>query len=388
MSAPQRTILHVDMDAFFASVEQRDHPEHRGKPLVVGGYERGVVAAASYEARKYGIRSAMPMSQALARCPALVRMPSRMDVYQQESRKVFNLFRRLTPEVEGLSVDEAFLDVSGSLRLFGTARQMAQALKTAIREASDLTCSVGIAPNKLVAKIASDYDKPDGLVEVRQEDVQAFLDPLSISVLPGLGPTAAERLAGSGIMTIKQLRTMTEHELFGILGSQALRFRRLARGQDGRGVQRQRKEKSMSAERTFAQDLIGDEPLLAALAGLVDSVSARARDKDLKARTIRLKIRLRNFRTLSRQTTLTPPSADMATLYEGARELLYRWRRDYPTDPVRLLGFGMTDLVSTEAQELFEPETSRVDPTADAIRHRFGHGTIMRARQLRSGGKP
>lgn len=385
MSDPQRTILHVDMDAFFASVEQRDHPEHRGKPLVVGGYERGVVAAASYEARKFGIHSAMPMSQALARCPDLIRMPSRMAIYQRDSRTVFDLFRRLTPDVEGLSVDEAFLDVSGSIKLFGSARQMAQALKKAIWEATELTCSVGIAPNKLVAKIASDYDKPDGLVEVPPEDVQTFLDPLTISVLPGLGPTAAERLAGSGIMTIKQLRAMTEHELFGILGNQALRFRRLARGQDSRSVQRQRKEKSMSAERTFAQDLTSDEALLAALAGLVDKVSARARDKELRARTIRLKIRLKNFRTLSRQCTLTPPSADMTTLYDGARELLQRWREDYPTDAVRLLGFGMTDLVSAHGQELFAPDSATVDPAADAIRHRFGDGTIMRARQLGGG---
>lgn len=385
MSDPQRTILHVDMDAFFASVEQRDHPEHRGKPLVVGGYERGVVAAASYEARKFGIRSAMPMSQALSRCPDLIRMPSRMAVYQAESKTVFGLFRRLTPEVEGLSVDEAFLDVSASTKLFGSARQMAEALKHAILEATALTCSVGIGPNKLIAKIASDYDKPDGLVEVRPQDVQSFLDPLSIAVLPGLGPTAAERLAGSGIMTLKQLRTMTEHELFGILGNQALRFRRLAQGQDSRSVQRQRREKSMSAERTFAKDLTGNEALLAALAGLVDSVSARARDKDLKARTIKLKIRLTNFKTLSRQCTLTPPSSDMTTLYGGARELLARWREDYPTEPVRLLGFGLSDLVPAQGQELFQPDASRLDPAADAIRHRFGQDLIKRARQLGSG---
>ncbi|MEJ2275456.1 MAG: DNA polymerase IV, partial [Woeseiaceae bacterium] len=207
MPSAARSILHVDMDAFYASVEQRDDPALRGRPLVVGGTgNRGVVAAASYEAREFGVRSAMPMRDALRRCPGLLRVRPRMAHYQAVSRQIFGIFRRFTPLVEGLSLDEAFLDVSASVRLFGAPVDIARAIKQQIRDATGLTASVGVAENKLVAKIASDLDKPDGLTVVYPEDYERRLDPLSVAVIPGIGKETQKRMAGTGIETVRDLR--------------------------------------------------------------------------------------------------------------------------------------------------------------------------------------
>jgi DNA polymerase-4 len=208
-----RKILHVDMDAFYASVEQRDRPELRGKPVVVGGDVRGVVAAASYEARKFGIRSAMPMREAERRCPDLVRIPVRMAHYQAVSDEVFAVFHQFTPLVEGLSLDEAFLDVTGSVSLFGSAESIARTIKARIRERTGLTASVGVAPNKLVAKIASDLDKPDGLVVVPAGNLQSILNPLPVRVIPGIGPRTGNRLERAGIRTIAELRAAPDSVL-------------------------------------------------------------------------------------------------------------------------------------------------------------------------------
>ena len=251
MSEP-RTILHVDMDAFYASVEQRDNPELRGLPVVVGGgTNRGVVAAASYESRVYGIRSAMPMAEARRRCPHLVRIKPRMSHYQDVSREIFTVFREFTPIVEGLSLDEAFLDVSSVRRLFGTGREIAVSIKERIRERTRLTASVGVAENKLVAKIASDLDKPDGLVIINAANVHARLDPLPVSVIPGVGTQTLKQLHAADIRTIADLRRADDRVLEPVFGRFTRKTRDRAAGIDDRPVVPSRAEKSISSEETF-----------------------------------------------------------------------------------------------------------------------------------------
>jgi DNA polymerase-4 len=252
MSPAVRSILHVDMDAFYASVEQRDNPELRGRPVVVGGgTNRGVVAAASYEARKFGIRSAMPMAEALRRCPELCRVRSRMSLYQAVSEQVFEIFRRFTPVVEGLSLDEAFLDVSSSLALFGSPVEIAGAIKREILAATELTASVGVARNKLVAKIASELDKPDGLTVLFPEHYSARLDPLPVAVIPGIGRETLKRLDRVGIHTVRELRTAADRDLEPIFGRFTTKTRDRAAGIDDRPVVASREEKSISAEETY-----------------------------------------------------------------------------------------------------------------------------------------
>ena len=237
MSTSTRSILHVDMDAFYASVEQRDEPALRGKPLVVGGTgNRGVVAAASYEAREYGIRSAMPMRDAIRRCPDLLRVRPRMAHYQAVSKQVFEVFRRFTPLVEGLSLDEAFLDVSGSVALFGDPVEIARSIKQQIFDTTQLTASVGVAVNKLVAKIASDLEKPDGLTVIYPDDYERLLDPLAVSVIPGIGKETLRRLSGTSISTLRELRLAEDRVLGPIFGRYAAKTTARAAGMDDRPV--------------------------------------------------------------------------------------------------------------------------------------------------------
>jgi DNA polymerase-4 len=251
-----RVILHVDMDAFYASIEQRDNPDLRGKAVVVGGgANRGVVAAASYESRVFGIRSAMPMAEACRRCPDLVRVAPRMAHYRDVSRKIFAVFNEFTPLVEGLSLDEAFLDVTSSRRLFGSGRRIGLAIKDRIRECTSLTASVGVAANKLVAKIASDLDKPDGLVVVGPGQVNAVLDPLPVSAIPGIGKRTLERLDTVGVHTIAELRRAPDRDLEPVFGRFTRKTRERASGIDDRPVITARSEKSISNEQTYEADL-------------------------------------------------------------------------------------------------------------------------------------
>ncbi len=254
-----REILHIDMDAFFASVEQLDDPSLRGEPVLVGGAERrGVVAAASYEARPFGIHSAMPMAEALRRCRHAIVVPPRRHRYEEVSASIFAVFRRFTPLVEGLSVDEAFLDVTASRGLFGDGEAIARRIRQAIRAETGLTASAGVAPSKFVAKIASDFDKPDGLVVVRPEEVRAFLDPLPIERMWGVGPKAAARLHGLGYVTLRDLAEADVRRLEATLGSWGGEVARLARGEDEREVVSEREAKSIGAEETYDED--SDEP--------------------------------------------------------------------------------------------------------------------------------
>jgi len=387
--AGARNILHVDMDAFYASVEQRDDPSLRGKPLVVGGgSNRGVVAAASYESRQFGIRSAMPMREAMRRCPQLISVRPRMAHYQAVSKQVFEVFRSFTPLVEGLSLDEAFLDVSDSLAIFGTDVAIAASIKQKILQETGLTASVGVAPNKLVAKIASDLDKPDGLVVVTEENMRSILDPLPAQVIPGIGRETLARLKRQRIVTIRDLRTAPDRILIPIFGRFAGRARDRASGIDHRPVVASRGDKSISAEETFEQDLTRIEDMQRELLRLTEKTTQRLRAKHLTAGTLQVKIRQSDFTTFTRQRTLRPPSDSVGTLYEVARELLADWLGEHPDSPVRLLGVGGSALGKANQLDLFAPQAdtgaSNVDQAVDDIRKRFGDLSVSRARSLKS----
>jgi DNA polymerase IV len=385
--ATGRKILHVDMDAFYASVEQRDNPSLRGKPLVVGGgSNRGVVAAASYESRVYGIHSAMPMREAMRRCPALLSVRPRISHYKAVSEQIFRVFGEFTPLVEGLSLDEAFLDVSDSLTIFGTEVQIARRIKIRIREVTELTASVGVAPNKLVAKIASDLGKPDGLVVVTEKNTTATLDPLPVEVIPGIGRETLARLHAQNITSIADLRLATDRTLDSIFGRFAQRTRERAAGIDWRPVVVSRAEKSISAEETFEKDLDSVADLQRELLRLTEKTSQRLRAKHLAAGTLQLKIRQSDFSTFTRQRSLQPPANSLNTLYDVARQLLSEWLAEHPGARIRLLGVGGSSLVGADQLDLFAPQTeaggSRVDQAVDDIRQRFGNLSVGRARSL------
>ena len=382
-----RKILHVDMDAFYASVEQRDNPSLCGKPLVVGGgSNRGVVAAASYEARKYGIHSAMPMREALSRCPDLCRITPRMAHYKAVSDEVFAIFREFTPLVEGLSLDEAFLDVTDSLALFGSEVEIAQEVKKRIFDNTALTASVGVAPNKLVAKIASDLDKPDGLVIVSAEETGSVLDPLPVRVIPGIGRKTLAKLNERSIETVADLRVAPDRDLEPIFGRFTQKTRDRASGIDNRPVIPSRPEKSISAEETFDSDLTETSAMDRQLLGLAERTASRLRAKELVAGTVQVKIRQSDFTTFTRQRTLRPPGNSTDQIFEMARILLRQWLSEHPGAEIRLLGVGGSDLSPAEQRDLFAndatPQSSPLDETVDRIRDRFGNSSVNRARTL------
>ena len=383
-----RSILHVDMDAFYAAVEQRDDATLRGQPLAVGGTgARGVVAAASYEARRFGVRSAMPLREALRLCPTLLRVKPRLDIYRRESARIFEIFQRYTPQVDGLSLDEAFHDITASLVIFGSAHAVAASIKRQILEELGLTASVGIAPNKLVAKIASDLDKPDGLVEVTAESLHSVLDPLPVRVLPGLGPRTLPGLQRLGVRTLGELRASQPTRLRALLGRDTENMQRRAAGQDDRPVTPQRVEKSISAEETFDTDLVRSADLQRALSQLGERSAARLRAKGLLAGTVSVKIREHDFTTVTRQQTLGAPTQQTRAIINTARRLLDTWHEAHPGARVRLLGVGVSALSRTRQPGLFDlPGDAGGDPVdvaTDRIRERFGSAALSRARSLR-----
>jgi len=371
------------MDAFYASVEQRDNPELRGKPLVVGGTtNRGVVAAASYESRKFGIHSAMPMRDALRRCPDLLRVRPRMAHYKSVSRQIFEIFHSFTPLVEGLSLDEAFLDVTASVALFGTPLGIAQAIKEKIQAETCLTASVGVAQNKLVAKIASDLDKPDGLTVILPDDYPSRLDPLPVSVIPGIGRETLKRLAGTAIRTVQDLRLANDKQLEPVFGRYTHRTRERASGIDDRPVLPSRAEKSMSAEETYAEDLTTIDAMERELLRLTERTATRLRKAGLAAGTVQIKIRQSDFKTFTRQRKAQPPVSGTDSIYAMARDLLSVWLTRNPGAKIRLLGVGGSDLAPAAQADLFATQTAEtgVDKTVDAIRDRFGADVLGRAR--------
>ena len=385
MAESARRILHVDMDAFYASVEQRDDPELRGRPLVVGGTtNRGVVAAASYEAREYGIRSAMPMRDACRRCPELLSVRPRMSHYRAVSKQIFEIFRSYTPLVEGLSLDEAFLDVTASVSLFGTPAEIAADIKKRILDETALTASVGVAQNKLVAKIASDLDKPDGLTIVYPDDYPRRLDPLPVSVIPGIGRETLKRLSSTSISTVRDLRLAEDRILEPVFGRYTRKTRERAAGIDDRPVVPAREEKSISAEETYDTDLAVREDMERELLRLTERTASRLRKSGLAAGTIQIKIRQADFKTYTRQRKVRPSANGTDTIYAVARDLLGTWLARNPGARIRLLGVGGGSLAPAAQPDLFEhAETEApIDKTVDKIRDRFGTDVLGRARTL------
>ena len=377
-SGQQRTILHVDMDAFFAAVEQLDNPDLRGKPVIVGGLgPRGVVSTASYEARPFGVHSALPMARARRLCPGGVYLAPRMERYREISAQVFEVFQRYTPEVEGLSLDEAFLDASGSLRLFGSGADIARRIQADIRAETGLSASVGVAHNKFLAKLASDLDKPAGLTVIEPDRVQRMLDPMPVKRLWGVGVSTERRLRDAGILTFGQLRRAQPQWLQSVLGNRAAALQALAAGRDDRPVVRGGgRDRSVSHETTFDHDIRDPDILLEALQRLSEAVGRRLRRKRLAGRTVNLKIRDQDFRTMTRSHTVSTPLQDGRSLYREAKRLLRLWLGEHRGTPVRLLGMGVSNLVEAAAEKS-EPG---VDEALDSIRDRFGDGTIRRGR--------
>jgi DNA polymerase-4 len=382
------TILHVDMDAFYASVEQRDRPELRGKPVIVGGVGgRGVVSAASYEARKYGVHSAMPVSTARRLCPQAVFLPVRMSHYAQVSHQIRDLFLSFTPLVEPLSLDEAFLDVRGTEGLFGTASEIARRIKDRVKEETALIASVGVAPNKYLAKLASDHGKPDGLVVVPPEQVTAFLAPLPVGRIWGVGKKAEQRLGALGVRTIGELAALPERLLADHFGESGRHVWRLAHGEDDRAVVPDREARSISTETTFPQDVGDREVLRTWLLDLVEHLAARLRHAGLRARTIELKIRSSDFRTRHRGQALPEPSDSTQVLWQSARALFDRGVGRNVL-PLRLLGVGATRLTrdAVVQGDFFndgqQKRQQALDRTVDAIRDQFGAAAIRRGSLL------
>jgi DNA polymerase-4 len=388
MAEHPRTILHLDMDAFFAAVEQRDRPELRGKPVIIGadpqgGRGRGVVSTASYEARRFGVGSAMPISQAYRLCPQGIYVPPDMDKYARESERLMEILGRASDLVEPISIDEAFLDVTGSARALGDGQTIARRLKDEIRREQQLTASVGVAGCKLVAKIASDMQKPDGLVVVPPGTEAAFLAPLPVRRLWGVGPKLEEQLAKLGIVTIGGLAALDPGRLARRLGTHGQELQRLARGEDDREVSPEvARAKSLGQEHTYDRDTADKTRLRATLLSLADAVAARLRSHGLRGRTITLKYRDEGFHTTTHARTLREPTDSGTTLFDVAWALFGEVHRG---EKVRLLGIYASHFGAEREQlELFATpaEQAPLDRLRDEVVRRFGDEAITRASLL------
>jgi DNA polymerase IV len=385
-----RIILHVDMDAFFAAVEQRDHPEYRGKPVIVGadprgGEGRGVVSTCSYEARKFGVHSAMPISRAYKLCPHGIYVWPNGRLYQQVSREIFNILYEFTDAVEPLSIDEAFMDVTGSVRLFGAGPEIAAKIKKRILDQVKITASVGVAPNKYLAKIASDLEKPDGLVVVEADKINEFLAPLDVSRLWGAGEKTQAALKKMGINTIGDLFQYPKEILEKKLGKIGDHFYNLAHGIDPRRVSTDELVKSVSNEHTFDTDVLNPDKLYRTLLQLSEKVGYRLRKKGLKGRTIHLKLRYENFSTITRNKTLDSVIDSTQILFSVIKEL---FEKNYQSGrKVRLLGVGISGFSNEEGDQLslFDKQVKkhdRIDQLQDDLTNRFGKQIISRAETL------
>ncbi|MEM6777945.1 MAG: DNA polymerase IV [Planctomycetota bacterium] len=380
------TFLHVDMDAFYASIEQRDRPELRGRPVIVGGnHGRGVVTAASYEARAFGVRSAMPGRQAAQICPQAEFVRGRLNHYANVGRSVREIFHRYTPLVQPLSLDEAFLDVSGVVRLHGRPAQIGRDIQRTIRVELDLPSSVGIAPLKFVAKIASDLRKPDGFVEVPDDGVQAFLDPLPVSRLWGVGRVGGERLQKRGYHHVRDLRVSSAPSLHQCFGEWGLHLWRLANGIDPRGVIVDQVAKGIGHERTFDEDLTELEPMEAVISYLSEQVARRLRRSDRKAAMVTLKYRREDFKTFTHARTLATPTCSTREILGTAIELLHEMRRRQPR-AVRLLGVSVGNLHDADSpvqlsmlDQAERQAASKLDRVSDQIARKIGDVGLYRA---------
>jgi nucleotidyltransferase/DNA polymerase involved in DNA repair len=386
-----RSILHVDMDAFYASVEQLDHPEYRSRPVIVGadpreGQGRGVVAACSYEARKFGVRSALPISRAWKLCPEGVYVRPRMKRYAEVSGQVMHVFRQFTDMVEPLSIDEAFLDITGSVALLGSPEQIARSIKQRIRDDTGLTASVGLGPNKFIAKIASDLRKPNGFVIVAEQEVEAFLNDLPISRLWGVGPKTEARLREIGFRTIGDVARTSREALIRPLGSLGEHLYQLSHGHDERPVVSNWEPKSISSETTFDEDTADREVLLATILELSDHVAERMRKDGYRAKKVTLKLRYSNFSTHTKQQSQDRSIQTGEDIAKVARALFAQFPL---TQKIRLIGVAAGDLHrdGDDPQQLglfSEPSrlNEKLSHTVDEIKQKFGHDAVRRGSQL------
>jgi len=385
----ERVIVHLDMDAFFAAVEQRDRPELRGLPVVVGadpkgGRGRGVASTCSYEARRFGIRSAMPISEAWRRCPTAIFLPVRMEAYAQASEVVFNVLDEFTPDVEPVSIDEAFLDVSRSIHLFGTKLGLAERIRERIETETPLTASMGIAPCKMVAKIASDLRKPRGIVIVEPDEVEGFLRPLPVAKLWGVGTRTQEALDRLGIRTIGELAARPREELIRHFGRQGEDLCDLAHGRDDRPVETAGEAKSIGHENTFEHDTRDPRLVASTLMELCEGVALRLRRAGLQGRTVTTKIRFEDFTTLTRATTVESPVDAAAGIYQIASANLGRVA--VKGHKIRLIGVSVSGFEARVRQLTLFGDTPRDAPggekqrliadAIDRIKTRFGHDAL------------
>ena len=379
-------ILHIDMDAFFASVEQMDDPSLQGRCVIVGGLSpRGVVAAASYEARRYGIHSAMPIFQARRRCRDLTIVAPRRGRYAELSGRIMADLRNFSPLVEPVSIDEAYVDITGCQRLHGDPRQTARRIKDRIKSRIGLTCSVGVAPNKFLAKIASDLEKPDGLTVIAPEQVPGFINALPIEKVPGVGRRACETLQGLGVRTLGQVRGLPEDLLIRKMGKFAHRLLELALGRDASAVTPHAETKSVSTETTLPRDTRDRHVLSRHLFSQSQAVARDLRRKGVRARTVSLILKTADFRRHSRNRTLNPPVQSAERIYQTARDLLQAFALD---QPVRLVGVGASGLqpdripvqadLFPDSRQIQDAKWEKVDRAMDAVADRFGKSAVKR----------
>lgn len=384
-----RTILHLDMDAFYPAVEVLDDPGLKGKPVIVGGSKkRGVVSSASYEARKYGVHSAQPMAHAMRLCPEAVVLPVRMSRYKEVSDHIFKIFERFTPLVEPLSIDEAFLDITGTERLFGSPVRLAARIKSTVKEETGLTVSAGVAPSKFVAKIASDMDKPDGLTVVEPDKVGEFLDPLPVTRMWGVGKKTRLSLARLHIKTFYDLRTTPVHLLEKHFGRYGVKMHALATGLDEREVETEHEMKSIGHEQTFPDDIVSIESAKKELLSLAMRVARRMRRAGVSGKTVSLKVKYSDFVQITRATTLPDHTDDGAEIYSVAVRLLHKTR--VGQRPVRLLGISLSRLRVSELRDqlsLFHEKDGsqkrrELNRALDSLQARFGEKSIRPGRLL------
>ncbi len=383
----RRFIVHVDMDAFFAAIEQRDNPEFRGKPVVIGadpksGRGRGVVSTCSYEARKFGIHSAMPISIAYRKCPRAIFLPVNGEKYSEVSRRIYNLLHDFSPDIEPVSIDEAFLDITGSYHLFGAPRDVCILIKACVKKEIGLTASVGLAPTKMAAKIASDLKKPDGFVEVAKAGLLDFLWPLDIRKMWGLGAKTEIVFRKMGINTIGDIAKKSIEELTDALGKNGAHFWYLARGIDERRVETETETKSIGNEVTFEKDTSDSGKIKRTLMSLCEKITGRMRRKGFRGRTVTLKIRLEGFKTYTRASTMGVPSNFTDVLYKQSENLYNRF--DTKGRKVRLVGVSVSNLTLINSPEwLFEENGNKkienVHAAVDKIKNKFGENSIHRA---------
>jgi DNA polymerase-4 len=386
----EKAILHLDIDAFYPSVEVLDHPELKGKAVIVGGArKRGVVSSASYEARKFGVHSAQPMATAMRLCPKGILLPVRMARYKEVSSQVFKIFHLFTPLVEPVSIDEAFLDVTGSTRLFGQPEEMAATIKRLVQEETGLTISAGLAPSKFVAKIASDLEKPDGLTVVRPERVQAFLDPLPIDKMWGVGKQTQGRLHRLGIRTIGDLSRFPAEVLEKQFGKHGTKMHQLALGIDERAVFPWSEAKSVGHEETFSRDILEREAARKEILSLAEKVARRLRREGVSGRTITLKVKYSDFVQVTRSATLAALTSDGHTLFSTACGLMEK--TDVGRKPIRLLGVSVSQLshssMSAEQLSLFGEgeilsKRKNLNSALDSVSERFGEDALRPATLL------